>query len=482
MRAAWARAARRIMSSLPGMIGLLIFTYARPHEFFKELEEYNFLYVFLTLSLIGIAHDISERRTRIMMTPMHGPVFFLVFWCVVSLGIRRPDVLGQKIVGVAVSLILYLIISTGVQRLGGLMRILSTIFMLGVFVAYVGADQGFSPFQCVVYNPAKRNGRGWPDGRECEMKEADGTPHDGTVDCINGGKGGVVYQCERAGLFGTTSVGGGRVRYLGVLMDPNELALATAFVVPFAFAFLEIRANVFRLALLIVTLLVVAVEIVYTGSRGGQVTFGAVLGTYFVKKYGLKRGAMVGAALALPILALGGRSSEEASASTLERLGCACAGIKMLMGYPLTGVGYSQFIENHFLTAHNAYILAAGELGLPGMFAFVFVLYGALKIPIGIMRYPMIDSPDTRTIKAIAMAILAIFVGGDIGIFFLSWTYHYVLWIHFGLVAALYSVVKRLYPGFEVKLTFKELRYVMVGCVLFLVGWSGFIKYKGAWE
>jgi O-antigen ligase len=464
------------------MIGLLVFTYVRPHEFFKELADYNFLYVFLVLSVVGIAHDISERRTRLMMTPMHGPVLALTAWCLVSLALRRPDVLTSNLTGIVVSLILFLILSTGVQRLSGFMRIITTIYLLGTFVAYVGADQGFSPFQCAIINPTDRNGRAYPDGRECEMKEADGTPHDGTVDCINSGKRGIAYQCERAGLFGTTSVGGGRVRYLGVLQDPNELALATAFVVPFAFAFLEIRATVFRLALLIVTLMTVAVEIVYTGSRGGQVTFGAVLGAYFVKKYGWLRGAVVGATLAVPILALGGRSSEEASASTLERLGCAAAGIKMLMAYPITGVGYTQFIKNHFLTAHNAYILAAGELGIPGMFLFGFVLYLALKIPVAVMRFPLPETPDNRTIKALAMAILAIFVGGEVGIFFLSWTYHYVLWIHFGLVASLYSLVKRLYPGFVVKLTWKEARAIMLGYLAFILVWAAYIKHKGAWD
>ncbi|APR85085.1 Putative membrane protein of ExoQ family, involved in exopolysaccharide production [Minicystis rosea] len=459
-----------------------MFIYARPHEFFKELQDYNFLYIFLFLSLVGIAHDISEKRTRLMMTPMHKWVFALAGWCVVSLAIRRPDLVTTRAVGIVVSLVLFLVIAMGAQRISGLMKILGTIFFLGVFVAYVGADQGLSPFQCVMYAPGTRNGKAYPDGRECEMKEPDGSPHDGTVDCIATGKPGNTYQCERAGLFGTTSVGGGRVRYLGVLQDPNELALATAFVVPFAFAFLEIRTTIFRLALLLVTLAVVGLEVVFTGSRGGQVTLGAVLGAYFVKKYGIMRGAIVGAVLVVPVIMLGGRSSDEADASTLERLGCSCAGIKMLTFYPFTGVGYSNFTEHHHLTAHNAYILAAGELGAPGMFFFAFVLFLAIKIPLSIMRFPMVDNQDARTLRAIAMAILAIFVGAVIGIFFLSWTYHYVLWIHFGLVASLYTVMKRLYPTFEVKLTWKEARAVMAGYIAFLLVWTHYIKSKGAWD
>jgi hypothetical protein len=470
------------MSILPGIIGLLIFTYMRPHEFFKELKDYNFLYIFLTLSMLGMAHDISERRTKLMSSPMLMPVFGFTVWCAVSMALRKPDILMQKIVLVLVAMILFLIIGHGVQRLASLMKLITVIFCLGLFVAYVGADQGLSPFQCVIYNPAEKQGRGWPDGRECYMKEADGTPHEGTFDCINTGKPGVVYQCEHAGLFGTSSVGGGRVRYLGVLQDPNELALATALIVPFAFMFLEIRATVARLALLLVTLILVAIEIVFTSSRGGQVAFGSVLGAYFVKKYGWKRGFLVGAAGAVPMLMLGGRSGDEADHSTMERLGCAAAGIKMLMTYPLTGVGYLQFIEHHFLTAHNAYILASGELGLPGMFFFAFILYLAIKIPITVIRFEMIDSADTRKVKALAMGLLAAFIGLEIGIFFLSWTYHYVLWIHFGLVTSLYCVVKRMYPAYECKLTWKEARNIMMGYVAFLTVWGIYIKQKGAWD
>ena len=114
------------------------------------------------------------------------------------------------------------------------------------------------------------------------------------------------------------------------------------------------------------TLVVVGLEIGFTQSRGGQVTMGAVLGAYFVKKYGWKRGASWASRWPSPVLALGGRHDESAEESTLERLGCAAAGIKMLMSYPIRGVGYTQYTEFHFLTAHNAYVLAAGELGLPG--------------------------------------------------------------------------------------------------------------------
>ena len=322
------------MSSLPGIIGLVIYTYVRPHEFFEQLKDYPFLYIFLAMAMGGLAYDVSRKRVVLMSTPLLPYAIAFVLWCLFTLAIKNAGVLVEKGTNIVVCLVLYMVISTSIQRFQSLFRLITIVFASGLFVAYVAADQGLSPFQCVMFNPGERNNITYPDGRECMMVDPEGAPHDGTIDCMESGKPGLAYACEKAGLFGTTSCGGGRVRYLGVLLDPNEVALAIALAVPFAFAFLEIRATVFRLALLIATLMVVAVAIFFTASRGGQVTFAAVLGAYFIKKYGWKRGIIVGAALALPIVALGGRSDDSANESTLERLGCASAGIQNGNGAP----------------------------------------------------------------------------------------------------------------------------------------------------
>lgn len=473
------------MSSLPGILGLVFFLYARPHEFFKELEDYNFLYVFLVIALIGIAHDVSERRTKLTKGPMLLPALLFSGWCVVSLVVRRPDIVTTQAVTAMVGLLLYLLPAHGIQRLGGFYKLCVLIFSLGLFVGYVGADQGLSPFECAYYDPGARGGRAYPNGIECQMVEEDGvTPHDGVGDCIakSTGQRSTRFLCERAGLFGTTSVGGGRVRYLGVLLDPNELALATALTVPFAFAFVEVRASVFRIALLLFTLGVIAVEIVFTQSRGGLVAYASVLGAYFIKKFGWKRGVIVGAVMSLPLLVLGGREGNDTHESTIERLGCAAAGIKMLMSFPISGVGYSLYADYHFLTAHNAYILAAGELGVPGLWLFGMMMYLAWKIPITVMRHEMPPTHDAKVIKAIAMALLAAFTGAGVGIFFLSWTYHYVLWIHFGLAGSLYAVTKRSFPEYECPFTWKEARNVLLVYLAGIVVWSGYIRYRGAWD
>jgi hypothetical protein len=470
------------MAALPGIIGLLVSIYARPHEISPELRGYNFLYFWFAVTVIGIAVDVRAGRIRLLSTPMLPYVLAFLAWCLLTLAMRRPALLLQNGVNISVSVVLYLVISYPSQQLSTYLKITMVVFSLGLLVATVGADQGLRPLQCVVVPIGAGEGaRPFGDGRECSYVDADGEPQPAWLECTSTGEPGIVYGCEHVGLFDTVSLMG-RVRYFGVLEDPNDLALATAMALPFAFAFYQVRKSAGRLAVLAATVTVVMLEIVFTQSRGGQLTVTVVLGAYFIEKYGWKRGLVVGAVLGSPILLLGGRSDGSADDSTMERLGCACAGIKMLMWEPIRGIGYSEFAEHHGQTAHNAYILAAGELGLLGMWLFGFIIYLAIKVPVSVLRLQMSDDHDAPVIKTMAMAVLASLVGGAAGIFFLSWTYHYILWIHFGLSGGLFAIVKRRQPSYQCRLGLGEAARIAVGYVVVLIVWSQYIKYKHAWE
>ena len=100
---------------------------------------------------------------------------------------------------------------------------------------------------------------------------------------------GAEYLCERIGLFGTTSVGRGRVRYRGVLQDPNELALAGGIGLPLAFALGGVpRRSLGRGMLVALTLALVLLCAVLTGSRSGQLVFVAVVNPFVAAT--IKRG------------------------------------------------------------------------------------------------------------------------------------------------------------------------------------------------
>ena len=129
------------------------------------------------------------------------------------------------------------------------------------------------------------------------------------------------------------------------------------------------RRSLARSALGLTTLLLVLLCAVMTASRGGQIVCLVVLAAYFSRRAGLA-GLLLGGLLALPLLLLGGRSGEEAVSSTLERMECWQEAIAMWREHPVLGVGLGQFVEHHYMTAHNSYLLAVAELGLPGMLLF----------------------------------------------------------------------------------------------------------------
>jgi O-antigen ligase len=205
---------------------------------------------------------------------------------------------------------------------------------------------------------------------------------------------------------------------------------------------------------------------VLTGSRGGQLVVLAVLGAYGLMRFGAK-GLLLGPVVAAPLVLLGGRNSEEASSSTLERLDCWASAISIGRSHPILGVGLGQFTEHNYMTAHNSYLLAFAELGVPGILLFSIILYISAKIPFVILRdirpSPVGDGGDlagSSIARPWAMALIAAFAGLAVGIFFLSFTYHYVLWIYIGLAGALYSAVRTHHPALRVRFGLSELALV----------------------
>jgi O-antigen ligase len=204
----------------------------------------------------------------------------------------------------------------------------------------------------------------------------------------------------------------------------------------------------------------VATATVFSQSRGGQLVFLTVLGCYFLKRFGA-RGLVAGAVVAAPMLILGGRGGAEADSSSKERLECWYEGISMFKSAPVLGVGFRQFTEHHYLTAHNSYVLAPAELGFPGFVLWTAVMYTTTKIPaVALIRYR--DGGDAEVARVWAMALLASILGLLVGIFFLSFCYHYVLWIYVGLSGAFYSAVRTHDREFEVRFGLRDLAAVVV--------------------
>jgi len=325
------------------------------------------------------------------------------------------------------------------------------------------------PRSCVAVDDA-HPGEGEPDGRPCEI----------TDDCFTSeAEPGWEYRCEKVGMFGTYSIED-RVRYRGDLHDPNELGMTICIGgLAFLLAFALRRRTALMITAAVLGGLLIFWTIILTQSRGALVVFMAVPGVYFVKRYGIT-GLAAGAVVALPLMTLGGRSGDKADMSTMLRYEAWAAGLQMFKSSPVFGVGHRQFGQNHFMTAHNSYVLALGELGLLGMILFVGVLYMSVKVLWSGVR-ELDKVPGAAAARTWGLALLSSFAGMLFQINTLSFAYHPVLWIMVGLAGAYSSAVRHHKPDFVVKTTLRDALIVVTVCVVYaMLILPLFLKWKHA--
>lgn len=454
------------MFALFGTLFLVAFIYVKPQEFISVLERYPMLYIFLGLAVLGLAIDVRIRQIKVERGPHLPYVIAFYVWCLFT-GVVKTGGAGLvgSVVQLSIAVVLYFILSNGIQTFKALELVFGTVATVSLFVAVVAFHQGFAPLGCAVVEGSLENLRS--DGRPCQVAE----------DCYEGdAEPGANYQCERMGLFGTVSVGGGRVRYRGILRDPNEVALATGTSLPLLIGRVERKPSFPRIALLLIATMIVGTAIIFTQSRGGQLVFLTALGAYFIRKFGMK-GIIAGAVLAIPVLLLGGRSGLEAEGSASERTEILWVGLDMLKQNPILGVGFDQFTQHHFLTAHNAYLLPLSESGPIGLFLFLAIMYISFKIPFtAVRRYE--GRADAAAARTWGMALVALFAATGVGIFFLSFTYHHILWIYIGLSGAFYRCVRTHDPTFEISLSVREVFALLGGMVLFVVMLFAYTRTK----
>jgi len=339
---------------------------------------------------------------------------------------------------------------------------------LTLVVCVVAVDQGLTPAICYVYSDS-------PDG---EGEVADGRPCQTATDCREG-EGGTPdkeYVCERPGMFDTHSVTQ-RVRFRGLLEDPNELSWVVAMALPLALAFYERRRTRRRLVILLVAVAIGSICVVMSKSRSGQLSLAAVFAVYFVRRFGW-RGALAAAVFSLPVLLLGGRAGVDAESSSAERLECWAEALSLWRENPLIGVGQGQFTEHHYLTAHNSFLLTVAELGPLGLVLFSAVLYLAFKITVR-AQIDFAGSPAASTARVWAAALLASVAGMLVSAFFLSIAYHTILWIFVGLVGALEAAIHLHAPDWRVRFSWRDLTLVVLADVAIVATVAVYLRLKG---
>lgn len=317
---------------------------------------------------------------------------------------------------------LFAALAFGLRDLRALEVVAAAVVASTIWVGAVCLHQATRPDTCVaLLVDDDPSGPARSDGRPCVAVE----------DCARGAPDPeATYRCERTGWFDTTTVDGGRVRYVGVLHDPNEAALATALSLPLAVALHRRRRSLPRLALLAACVVAATGTVLASRSRTGALALAALPTIHAIRKRRAR--LVVGAGLATALLLLvGGRSGERAAASTAERLETWQEGLAMVRAHPLLGVGRGQFTEHHALTAHNAFLLSAAEEGLVGVTLWTLVL----TIAGGVSPCVRTSGPGAPSLAPWSAAAGTSIAALAVGAAFLSLNTHVVTWLHLGLAA-----------------------------------------------
>ena len=247
----------------------------------------------------------------------------------------------------------------------------------------------------------------------------------------------------------------GRIQYVGVFSDPNDLGLLFVSVLPMAF-FLSTRGGMLGLARLfwLAAAALLLYGIYLTNSRGALLAVAFLVGFWLWLRRGMVTALVVGGAGLTAMTLLPSRLQEldASESSAAGRIDAWYEGLQMFISQPLFGVGAGNFTEHNYLTAHNSFVLALAETGFIGFtFWLAFVAYG-FRMMLTLYRHkPELSDPDAeqswKTERAIACTLLLALGAFCAAAFFLSRTYNIVLYLIAALIVAEYHGARERFPS-----------------------------------
>ncbi|MCX7514602.1 O-antigen ligase family protein [Frateuria hangzhouensis] len=270
---------------------------------------------------------------------------------------------------------------------------------------------------------------------------------------------GVEQAHTGVGWTGVPLIQDGRIQYVGIFNDPNDLGMLFVLTLPMAL-FLGSRAGGLGLGRVfwLGAGLMLLYAIYLTDSRGAMLAVAAVLGVYLWRKHGVVAAAMLGSVGLAGLFLLPSRledlSPGEESAS--GRVDAWYEGLQMFLSHPVFGVGAGNFTDHNDLTAHNSLILVLAETGFVGFTLWLGFVGYCFWMMLTVLRHEP-ELPDAQataawaTERAIAMTLLLSLSGWLASAFFLSRSYTLVLYLLTALVVAFYANARRRFaslPGF----------------------------------
>jgi len=158
-----------------------------------------------------------------------------------------------------------------------------------------------------------------------------------------------------------------RIRAVGYLADPNDLAQFLIVVLPLVALPWNKTKKLRNLLFVILPSAFIVYGIYLTHSRGAILAL-VVLAVLVASRWiPLAVSGGMGALLFAGMMALGFSGGRDISLSSgADRIELWGIGLEMLRSSPLWGIGYGQFSNHAPMTAHNSYVLCLAEVGAIG--------------------------------------------------------------------------------------------------------------------
>lgn len=246
----------------------------------------------------------------------------------------------------------------------------------------------------------------------------------------------------------------GRIRYVGIFNDPNDLGLLFVMALPMTLYLSGRSKFLFRVFWLAGAVLLL-VGVYLTESRGTQLAVMVIFGVYMWRKRGLiTAGALGGMGLVglmlLPSSRMQDMGPDEPSA--FGRVDAWYEGLHMFISHPLFGVGAGNFTDYNYLTAHNSLVLVLAETGFFGYVAWLAFVGYCFWMMLMILRHkpqPMdlARAGEWREEQALAQTLFLSLCGFFTAAFFLSRSYIVLLYLLAAIVVGHYINARRRFPS-----------------------------------
>lgn len=235
-----------------------------------------------------------------------------------------------------------------------------------------------------------------------------------------------VQQAEHGvGWTGMTLGEDGRIRYVGIFNDPNDLGLLFVMALPMVLCLASRAGFLGRWFWRFGALLLLA-GVYLTKSRGTQLAVLLMGAVYLWQKRGLLTAGSLGfvglvGLMLMPSTRMNDLDPDEESA--FGRVDAWYEGLDMFKTHPLFGVGFGNFTDYNPLTAHNSFVLVLAETGFLGFLtwlAFVgycfWMIWRVLRLQSGLAKAVQATVRAVTMVRPQARLALASALSADAGV------------------------------------------------------------------